>query len=79
MSEFDELCKRILEFLARNGERATGEILAAVKDLGVEREKVRYRLLTLAADGYVERRKITSKLSLWRITEKGKEVLKVHQ
>jgi DNA-binding Lrp family transcriptional regulator len=79
MSEIDELRKRILEFLARNGERATGEILAAVKDLGVEREKVHYRLLTLAADGYVERRKITSKLSLWRITEKGKEVLKVHQ
>jgi DNA-binding Lrp family transcriptional regulator len=76
MSEFDELSKRILEFLARNGERATGEILAAVKDLGVEREKVRYRLLTLAADGYIERRKVTPKMTLWRVTEKGKETLK---
>jgi DNA-binding Lrp family transcriptional regulator len=77
--KMDELSRKILEFLAQNGERVVGEILAAVKDLAPDRERVRYRLLTLAADGYVERRKITSKLSLWKITEKGKEALEQQQ
>jgi DNA-binding Lrp family transcriptional regulator len=75
----DELSRRILEFLAQNGEHVIGEILIAVKDLVTDREKVRYRLFTLAAEGLVERRKLTPKLSMWRITDKGKEALKEQQ
>jgi DNA-binding Lrp family transcriptional regulator len=75
----DELARRILEFLAQNGERVIGEILAAVKDLVTDRERVRYRLFTLAAEGLVERRKLTPKLSMWRITNKGKDTLKEQQ
>jgi DNA-binding Lrp family transcriptional regulator len=75
----DELSRRILEFLAQNGEHVIGEILIAVKDLVTDREKVRYRLFTLATEGLVERRKLTPKLSMWRITDKGKETLKEQQ
>jgi DNA-binding Lrp family transcriptional regulator len=79
VSNLDELSRRILEFLAQNGEHVIGEILIAVKDLVTDREKVRYRLFTLAAEGLVERRKLTPKLSMWRITDKGKEALKEQQ
>jgi len=77
--DVDVLARKILEFLAENGEHAIGEILEAVKGLTFDRERVRYRLMCLAADGYVERRRITPKLYVWKITEKGREALKQQQ
>jgi DNA-binding Lrp family transcriptional regulator len=79
VSNLDELSRRILEFLAQNGEHVIGEILIAVKDLVTDREKVRYRLFTLAAEGLVERRKLTPKLSMWKLTEKGRKVIEEQQ
>jgi DNA-binding Lrp family transcriptional regulator len=79
MDEFDELDWRILEFLARDGEHTSGEIYRALKDIALDRERVRYRLLTLAADGLVERRVITPKVVMWKITEKGKKLVEEHQ
>ena len=71
----DELARKILEFLARNGEHTTGEIYVALKDLAVDRGQVRYRLMSLGADGLVERRVITPKVMMWKITDKGKKLL----
>jgi DNA-binding PadR family transcriptional regulator len=72
----DELSKKILELLAHDGEHTTGEIYLALKDLVTDRGQIRYRLMTLGADGLVERRVVTSKVIMWRITDKGKETLK---
>jgi repressor of nif and glnA expression len=69
----DELARRILEFLAGDGEKPLGEIYAALRDYAFDRDRVRYRLLLLASQGLVERRAVTSRLSLWKITEKGKK------
>ncbi len=72
----NDLRKRILEFLAENGEKPTGEI---AQHLGADMERVRYRLLRLAADGLVERHVLRPKIIMWKITEKGREYLKTQQ
>ena len=79
MFRMDELKRRILEFLAKNNEKPTGEVFQALKDVVDSREKVRYRLFTLAADGLVERRVVTPKVVMWRLTAKGREAIEQQQ
>ena len=68
----EDLRRRILEFLSSNGERATGEIANA---LGADRRLVYYQLLLLASDGLIKKRKATQKVTMWCITDKGREIL----
>ena len=68
-----DLRKRILEFLSSNGERATGEIANVI---GVDRKIVYYHLLLLASDGLVKKRKVTQKVVMWSITERGREAIR---
>ena len=81
MSEEGDLRRRILEFLAENGEKPSGEIIKYIREQFkvLDRERVRYRLLMLAAEGLIERRVVTPKVIMWKITEKGREYLKTQQ
>ena len=71
----EDLRRRILEFLSSNGERATGEVANAI---GADRRLVYYQLLLLASDGLVKKRKITQKVTMWCITDNGREAIKQH-
>jgi predicted ArsR family transcriptional regulator len=66
----EDLRRRILEFLSSNGERSTGEVANA---LGADGRLVYYQLLLLASDGLVKKRKVTQKVTMWSITERGRE------
>jgi DNA-binding PadR family transcriptional regulator len=75
----DELARKILEFLARDGEHTSGEIYRALMDFTPDRGRIEYRLLTLAADGLVERRVVTPKVIMWKATDKGKKYIEEQQ
>jgi len=58
--------EKILEFLKRNGERATGEI---ARHLGLPVGTVRWHLMRMHLDGLVELRKVTDRVWLWKIKQ----------
>jgi DNA-binding PadR family transcriptional regulator len=48
-------------------------------DFTPDRGRIEYRLLTLAADGLVERRVVTPKVIMWKATDKGKKYIEEQQ
>jgi len=55
-----------LEYLRKNGERATNEVAMA---LGLTNDQARYNLTRLVLDGKVKRRVASPRVVLWSIKE----------
>jgi len=58
--------KAILDFLERNGERATSEIAKAI---GLDNDRARYYLMRLVLEGKVSRRVASERVLLWRLKD----------